>query len=444
MRRQIAIFIACLVLPLGTVRADSGSVCKVGDADIVDKQLCIETNGCNYLNGRCEKCASGNWGEHGSCFACDNDWPKSHLLDDYGHIYLGDSAPTGATKPEHCYQECKEDGVRISGTKNAFKVKTSDTAYYPDTCVYTLGCDVGTTTNANGKKVTNVCNSYFAYPNTDIDSGSCQPQWWHPTTGNSTKPPYVGATIECNKYTKDKYYIYVSDTADKANYGKFKCYSNTCVDENKYVVVPDNNIVCDTGTTYPTLGECKLRTPGCETDTQLANQCTDLLGQKATVAGQMEWQNTKYNYDKCTCTVIQDITDDNNTKIGTRSFQYGTISDTDVREASWNTSKPTTQVESCYAGYYESGNTCKKTEPGYYSPAPDDDKNGLNGKEQYPCPAGRSSAAGAGSESECGIKRGADGTKFCDNSGGCFTLPLLSDDSKDVDEIIKFVGDKTN
>lgn len=442
MRKQIAIFIACLILPLSAVRAGSDSVCKVGDAEIADKQLCIETGGCQYIDSRCEKCKDGTYGKYGTCVPCKDDWPHSHLLDDYGHIYLGDSAPTGATKEEHCYQECKEDGVRIPGKDNAFKVKTSDIKYYDRTCVYTLGCDISITTNINGAKVTNVCNSYFAYPNTDIDSSSCQPQWWDPKA-TPTKPPYVGATIECNDYTKDKYYIYVSDTTDKANYGKFKCYSNTCVDENEYVVVPDKNIGCDINSTFPTLGECKLRYPDCKEDSQLANQCTDLLGQKATVAGQMEWQNTKYNYDKCTCTVIQDITDDNNTKIGTRSFQYGTISDTDGKEASWDTSKPTTQVESCYAGYYESGNTCKKTEPGYYSPAPDDDKKGLNGKEQYPCPAGRSSAAGAGSESDCGIKRGEKGTKFCDRVG-CFTLPPLTDDSKDVDEIIKFAGDKTN
>lgn len=446
MRKQIAIFIACLVLPRGAVRADNGSVCKYGNADIVDEDLCKKVGGCKYIDNRCEKCKSGTYGENNLCIPCDSNWPHSHLIDADGKIYLGDSAPTGATKPQHCYQECKEHGVHIPGKDHAFKEKTSETAYYPSTCVYTLGCDVSTTT-VNGTEVTNVCNSYFAYPSTNINNGSCQPQWWNPQK-TPTKPPYVGATTECDEFTENRYYIYVSDK-NNINYGKFKCYANTC--DAGYVVVPDNNIVCDinnNGTTL-TLGQCEPRVKDCNKDTSLSNDCTDLLGRTAAVAGLIEWDDTKqkYNYNKCTCTVMQDITDDYDKKIGTRRFQYGTISNTDGNEASWNTNAPTTQVENCYAGYYESkdpsGNTakdtCKQTEPGYYSPAPNVDKDDMGGKQRYPCPAGRSSAAGAGSENECGIKRGTDGTKFCDK-GGCFTLPPPSDAS---DVIIKFVG-KTN
>lgn len=440
MRKKIAIFIACLILPLGAVRADDTDLCKGTSGEtITEKEECTATDGCHWISsanggkGKCEKCPAGYYGIGGECIKCSvAPWLDSEA---------------GSTSETNCFTACATGG-RIDNDPHAYQVAKTATANRPHQCEYTLGCDVDTPT-VNGTSVKNVCNSYFAYPNTDIASSSCQPQWWHPTTGNSTKPPYVGATTECDKFTKDKYYIYVSDK-NNINYGKFKCYANTC--DAGYVVVPDNNIVCDinnNGTTL-TLGQCEPRVKDCNKDTSLSNDCTDLLGRTAAVAGLIEWDDTKqkYNYNKCTCTVMQDITDDYDKKIGTRRFQYGTISNTDGNEASWNTNAPTTQVENCYAGYYESkdpsGNTakdtCKQTEPGYYSPAPNVDKDDMGGKQRYPCPAGRSSAAGAGSENECGIKRGTDGTKFCDNDG-CFTLPPPPAYG---DEIIKFVGDKTN
>lgn len=425
MRKQIAIFIACLVLPRGAVRADNGSVCKYRDADIVDEESCKKVGGCEYIDNRCEKCKSGTYGENNLCIPCDSNWPHSHLIDADGKIYLGDSAPTGATKPQHCYQECKEHGVHIPGKDHAFKEKTSETAYYPSTCVYTLGCDVSTTT-VNGKEVTNVCNSYFAYPSTNIDNGSCQPRW------TTTRPPKAEIGINCNEGATTKYYL-------RNDNGKFDCYANGCKNSDKYEFVitdtaANGGFVCYLDGKLKELGQCMQKNIPCKDILEISQACEGWQ-QGAVLDGEAEYKTDKgeYDYSTCTCTTNDEYPIpimSNNEQIGKQKVQcsYDTVT-------GFNNEKcKTVQVVECIKRYCvpeTNPTTCVPTLAGYYST----DRSTTCEK----CPAGTTSSGKNAGENECGIKRGTDGTKFCDK-GGCFTLPPPSDAS---DVIIKFVG-KTN
>ena len=413
MRRKIAIFIACLILPLSAVRADSDSVCKVGDAEIADKELCIETGGCQYLDGRCEKCKDGTYGEYGLCVPCKDDWPHSHLLDDYGHIYLGDSAPTGATKPEHCYQECKEDGVRIPGKDNAFKVKTSDVSYFPDACKYTLGCDVGTTT-VNGTEVTNVCNSYFAYPSTNIDNGSCQPRW------TTTRPPETEIGIDCNKGATTKYYL-------RNDAGKFDCYANGCEDSDVYEFVitdtaTNGGFVCYLEGQLKNLGQCMRKNIPCKEILEISQACDGWQQDAELNDGDAIYnkETGEYDYHGCKCTTNDKypipIISANNEQIGKQKVQcsYDTVTGFN------NETCTTVQVVECIERYCvpvtnPPTTTCVPTLAGYYST----DRSTTCDE----CPAGTTSSGKNAGKNECGIKLGTDGTKFCDKSGSCFTLP---------------------
>lgn len=405
MRKQIAIFIACLVLPLGTVRADNPKVCET----IKDERDCT-LDGC-YWNkaggdrGSCDKCADGTWGKTGSCYACNKDWPHSHLIDADGKIYLS----PGATKPEHCYQECKEHGVPIPGKDHAFKVKTSDIEYYDYQCAYTLGCDVGTTT-VNGKKVTNVCNSYFAYPSTNINNGSCQPRW------TTTRPPKAEIGIDCNEGATTKYYL-------RNDNGKFDCYANGCKNSDKYEFVitdtaANGGFVCYLDGKLKELGQCMQKKIPCEGIPEISQAC----GERWQLDGEAEYKTDKgeYDYSTCTCTTNDEYPIpimSNNEQIGKQKVQcsYDTVTGFN------NENCKTVQVVECIERYCvpkTNPTTCVPTPAGYYST----DRSTTCDA----CPAGTTSSGKNAGKNECGIKLGDKGTKFCDSvsdSVGCFTLP---------------------
>ena len=405
MRKQIAIFIACLVLPLGTVRADDTDLCKKGTfgETIKENEDCNSTDGCQWIpptsgsvNGRCEKCADGTWGKLGSCYACDKDWPHSHLIDADGKIYLSE-APTGATKKEHCYQECEEHGVRIPGKDHAFKVKTSDIEHYDHTCAYTLGCDSDITKNSSNIAITNLCNSYFAYPNNSLTS-SCRPRWVvdGPAPANASK---------CDDGATGKIYIYDAITK------KFKCYATAC--DSDYALIKDNDVFCQLNgaSTETALGQCKAKTISCATNLTTSCQKHFQSSNTAVVTGDATWDSNKndYDYRDCKCSDTSKLTDENGQEIGKATLECN------YSAGQWQNCI-STGLHSCIAGYCDSDNTqtCKKAPAGTYSGAGD--------KNCTKCPAGMTSEFGSTDASKCGIRRGDDGTKFCDRVG-CFTLP---------------------
>lgn len=393
MRKQIAIFIVCLMFPLGNARADDTDLCKDTFGEIITKDdECRGTDGCEWVSdggGRCKKCSAGYYGIGGECWQCRSPWLNSEA---------------GSTSETDCFTACTT-GDKIDGKEHAYQVATQPTAYNPNHCEYTLGCYSDTIKISNNITITNLCNSYFAYPNNSLTS-SCQPRW---VEGSA---PDENAS-KCDDGATGKIYIYDETTK------KFKCYATAC--DSGYFLIKDNDVFCQLNNkdTETALGQCKKETISCATN--LKDSCQnhfnpsnpDLVAVTVTVTGDATWDSTKndYDYSNCKCTGTGKLTDENGQEIGKAKLECSY----NVNAGQWQNCI-STGLHSCIAGYCDSEKTqtCQKAPAGTYS--------GKNDIECRKCPAGMTSELGSDAASKCGIRRGADGTNFCDRVG-CFTLP---------------------
>lgn len=395
MRKQIAIFIICLLLPLNTTHAtpggDSAVLCY---DDGTPNGQCQVGNavGCYYDDEMhaCYKCPPGSY--------CTGDNLK-RPCDDVLPYTLSD---IGANSINQCYMSCEtsESGVP-HGTLGPC-TPDDERAYYPADCNICLLCETNTV-NIDGKNVTNLCDSYFE------NNGSCQPRW------TTTRPASDDIGTDCTDGADIKYYI-------RNDAGKFDCYANTCENYDEYELVNlmnNSDFVCSINSQFMSLGKCIKKEINCSDTTEIQNACTAWQNSfhvdSVQVGGTAQLQNGQYDYSTCTCTTdhypIYSATED---EIGQQRMQCNY----DVDNSTFNNRTCRhVSVTSCKEKYcvLETNNTtCTPTPAGYFSADGDPNCN--------KCPAGTTSSGANASINECGIKLGDNGTKFCD-SVGCFNLP---------------------
>lgn len=413
MRKKIAIFITCLVLPLNVAHADS--IISTDDLCYKDASTgnCLigENDGCYYdsfLN-MCLKCKNGWYGTSGKCEQCPTDYPNTNR-----------EGEAKATDVSDCYKDCPTTSVTY-GTRGPCSPEDSK-AYNGRDCNLCLTCNTGTV-NPDGKPLTNVCDSYFE------SNGSCEKRW------TTTRPPEAEIDIDCNEGATTKYYL-------RNDNGKFNCYANGCEDSDVYEFVitdtaTNGGFVCYPEGQLKNLGQCMRKNIKCSDVSEVRLACEGWQ-QDAELSDDDAIYNKEtgeYDYHDCKCTTNDKYPIpimSNNEQIGKQKVQcsYDTVTGFN------NETCKTVQVVECIERYCvpvtnPPTTTCVPTLAGYYST----DRSTTCDA----CPAGTTSSGKNAGKNECGIKRGTDGTKFCD-SVGCFTLPPPPAKG---DEIIKF-GDKTN
>lgn len=390
MRKQIAIFIVCLMFPLGNAHADNEiAACPDWDGDLSrDEADCAQAGGL-FENGKCVPCKRYNYYNYDFCTSCPENYHETPpCTDKYGFTQY-----YGAKNIYGCYKICESD-TDFNTLTHSRKIAQNEIAMYGTECSYYLECE--THTNATGKL--NSCNSYFMYPDTNPETGSCQPRWVvdGPGPANASK---------CDDGATEKIYIYDETTK------KFKCYATAC--DSDYALIKDNDVFCQLNgaSTETALGQCKTKTISCATNLTTSCQKHFQSSNTAVVTGDATWDSNKndYDYSNCKCSDTSKLTDENGQEIGKATLECN------YSAGQWQNCI-STGLHSCIAGYCDSDNTqtCKKAPAGTYSGAGD--------KNCTKCPAGMTSESGSTDASKCGIRRGNSGTKFCDHVG-CFTLP---------------------
>lgn len=397
MRKQIAIFIVCLMFPLGNAHAEIAA-CPDWDGDLsLDEAACVQAGGV-FENGKCVPFCTerNNYYNYKICTLCPENYPKTPpCIDNYGFTQY-----YAAANIKGCCKSCESD-TNFNAITHSRKIAKNAIAMYGTECSYYLECE--THTNATGKL--NSCNSYFD-PNPE--TGSCRSQW--------VDDPGPANASECDVGATGKIYIYDETTK------KFKCYATAC--DSGYFLIKDNDVFCQLNNkdTETALGQCKKETISCATN--LTDSCQnhfnpsnpDLVAATVTVTGDATWDSTKndYDYSKCKCSGTGKLTDENGQEIGKEKLECSY----NVNAGQWQNciSKG---LLSCSSGYCacideHCDSTCKKAPAGTYS--------GKNDIECRKCPDGMTSELGSDAASKCGIRRGNSGTKFCDRVG-CFTLP---------------------
>lgn len=402
MRKQIAIFIICLLLPLNTTHAAPGGNPAVLCYDGIPNGQCQVGNavGCyydNYMNA-CYKCPPG--------YYCTGDNLKRLCNDTTFNDFPYTLSDIGANSINQCYMLCEtSESEEPHGTLGPC-TPDDERAYYPADCNICLLCETNTV-NINGRNVTNLCDSYFEH------NGSCQPRW------TTTRPASADIGTDCTDGADIKYYI-------RNDAGKFDCYANTCENYDEYEFVTTNialtdngGFVCSINNQFMNLGKCIKKEINCSDTTEIQQACTawqtGVHVDSVQVGGTAQLQNGQYDYSTCTCTTdnypIYSATED---EIGQQRMQCnydvnsGTFNNQTCRHVS------VTSCKEKYCVLETNQTTCTPTPAGYFSADEDTscDK----------CPAGTTSSGANASINECGIKLGDNGTKFCD-SVGCFNLP---------------------
>lgn len=399
MRKQIAIFIVCLMFPLGSAHADNVIVCPDWNGALSqDEAACVQAGGV-FENGKCVPFCTkqNNYYDYNYCKPCPEDYPETPpCIDNYGF-----TQHYAAANIKGCCKSCKSD-TNFDAITHSRKIAKNTIAMYGTECFYYLECE--THTNATGKL--NSCNSYFMYPDTNPETGPCQPRWVEGTAPDEN-------ASKCDDGATGKIYIYDETTK------KFKCYATAC--DSDYALIKDNDVFCQLNgaSTETALGQCKAKTISCATN--LTTSCQnhfnpsnpDLVAVTVKVTGDATWDSTKndYDYSNCKCTGTGKLTDENGQEIGKAKLECSY----NVNAGQWQNCI-STGLYSCIEGYCDSEKTqtCQKAPAGTYS--------GKNDTECRNCPAGMTSELGSDAASKCGIRRGADGTNFCDHVG-CFTLP---------------------
>lgn len=395
MRKQIAIFIICLLLPLNTTHATPGgdsAVLCYDDGSPNDQCQVGNAVGCYYDDEMhaCYKCPPGSY--------CTGDNLKRQC-DDVHPYTLSD---IGANSINQCYMSCETSESEVPHGTLGPCTPDDERAYYPAGCNICLLCETNTV-NINGRNVTNLCDSYFE------NNGSCQPRW------TTTRPASADIGTDCTEGADIKYYI-------RNDAGKFDCYANTCENYDEYELVNlmnNSDFVCSINSQFMSLGKCIKKEINCRDTHEIQQACTawqtGVHVDSAEVDGTAQLQNGQYDYSTCTCTTdnypIYSATGD---EIGQQTIQCNY----DVDNSTFNNQTCRhVSVTSCkekYCVLETNDTTCTPTPAGYFSANqdPNCDK----------CPAGTTSSGANASINECGIKLGDNGTKFCD-SVGCFNLP---------------------
>lgn len=389
MRKQIAIFIVCLMFPLGNAHADT--VCPDWDGALSqDEAACVQAGGYFNNDGKCVPVCNerNNYYAYDNCRPCPDNWPETpSCTDNYGFTQY-----YAAKSIEGCCKSCTPD-TEFDIASHSRKIARDKIAMYGTKCSYYLECE--THTNATGKL--NSCNSYFMPPDANPETGPCRPRW--------VDGPAPTNASECDVGATGKIYIY------DATATKFKCYATTCNPD--YVLVKDDDVFCQLNDvpTETALGQCKKETISCATNLTASCQEHFLSSKTARVTGDATWDSNKndYDYSNCKCSDTSKLTDVNGQEIGSG------ILECNYSAGQWQNCT-STGLHSCIAGYCDSDGTqtCKKAPAGTYS--------GVGDTECTKCPGGMTSARGSTDAGKCGISRGNNGTKFCDNVG-CFTLP---------------------
>ncbi len=395
MRKQIAIFIICLLLPLNTTHAapggDSAVLCY-DDGSPNDQCQVGNAVGCYYDTQMhaCYKCPPGSY--------CTGDNLKRQCSDVLPYT-LSD---IGANSINQCYMSCETSESEVPHGTLGPCTPDDERAYYPADCNKCLLCETNTV-NIDGKNVTNLCDSYFE------NNGSCQPRW------TTTRPASADIGKDCTDGADIKYYI-------RNDAGKFDCYANTCENYDEYELVNlmnNRDFVCSINSQFMFLGKCIKKEINCSDTYEIQDACTawqnSVHVDSVQVGGTAQLQNGQYDYSTCTCTTdhypINSATGD---EIGQQRMQCNY----DVDNSTFNNQTCRhVSVTSCKEKYcvLETNNTtCTPTPAGYFS------ADGVTSCDK--CPAGTTSSGANASINECGIKLGDNGTKFCD-SVGCFNLP---------------------
>lgn len=361
MRKILLILLSAYLIPIMTPSAH-GAISAQTCGDATKQSECPA--GCRWhTTSGCLQCTGNTYSAKGAtnCTSC----PDTHPL-----------APDGATSQSECYKKCAGETID-NGKFNDDVIATYDNECAPS-CI-NGNCNFTCSTTQN-----DVCTSFTP------QNAQCVSAITACTPVNGQKNTGIIPTVLANILQPQAF-----------------CYATSqgsCDENSTFIELTEQPFPCSTHT----LGVCYSNKVN----------CSDKLGapdSNGSIGGTAEINNGKYDYSNCTWTVTNvEITNGTGKKTCKYKGPVPDISTTTKRptnEADWGTC--TTEATTCNTGFCKDSTQCIPPRKGYYGDRYDCQK----------CPAGTTTAAtGATRQSDCIMTRGANGTKFCDGAGNCFTL----------------------
>lgn len=318
---------------------------------------------CSMANSQ-DKCGAGCYWDGASCKICPENTFNSTVGESKCNSCPGSHpySDIGSESKNSCYNKCS-----IRTIENGQKVPTDPDQkfYYPDnesSCSYNIVCDWED----------DICNGFH------LDNGKCVPN-------KQECSDSIGYGYKFWMQGSDRYSI---------------CRYTGCQAGYHPVYISQERI-------------CGERfAVACEVSTQ---KCSVFLSNcnypGSVINGNAVWVNDSWDYSQCTCDSPNRNIENG---IGSTSCPWAKGTGANTK---WSLDCDTI-ISKCFAGYCtsDSPNACDPAPKGYYH-------EDTNDTECAKCPAGTTTdTTGAKNRTQCVMKRGTTGTKFCD-SNGCFYLP---------------------